>query len=181
MAERNWATGARTVLRERSNKRSARHRLAPHRLPPATAPLTQTVHARTVCDSRSDRTGEHHIVYDDGDDEYIVLACERIEWIDPPPAGAVYSGSHLTHGARTTTPAIKVSPPGAPRAGKPMSQTNFQQVRTPSVRALALSASLSLSLSHLPFPSRSLVPCFKGQTRHVYFQSTLHTSKRDLV
>ena len=100
-------------------------------------------------------------MYDDGDDEYIVLACERIEWIDPPPAGAVYSGSHLTHGARTTTPAIKVSPPGAPRAGKPMSQTNFQQVRTPSVRALALSA--SLSLSHTPPLPVSLVSAvFQG-------------------
>jgi hypothetical protein len=83
---------------------------------------------------RSDRTGEHHIVYDDGDDEYIVLACERIEWLDPPPAA--YS-NHLVHGARASTPSTKVSPPAPPRTGKSMGQTNFQQVRTPSVRAFS--------------------------------------------
>lgn len=27
------------------------------------------------------RTGEHHIVYKDGDEEYVILACERIEWL----------------------------------------------------------------------------------------------------
>eukprot|EP00854_Cymbomonas_tetramitiformis_P015294 gene15294-18096_t len=84
------------------------------------------------------RTNEHHVVYEDGDEETLVLATERIEWMLKPSRSksAATTATPAKPPASTSPPAAKPakkgSPPGA--ATKPTRSTSAPLSKEPTAR-----------------------------------------------
>ena len=68
------------------------------------------------------RTGEHHIVYEDGDEEYIILALERIGWLAGRPNPDEEGGG----GGKRGTTATYTSPSNHQTRGSADGRAAFQ-------------------------------------------------------